>query len=312
MKQPTYSQPKPSILNTFAIFCWLWASFTPALAESPETHLKPPKIESMGTYPSFSPNGDIRRFAGETLLFDMDYMIFSKAAQAEVSFYEENGKFKCVLVAETKGLVGFLTSYVKHVYKSTFDIIDDGKRLRTATFEREIIEGNDRERIFHAIDYTTKSHYWFIYHNEILVRQFSESITGEVHLDDVLGLFYNFRNSVYGKIEKGRHYKVSTFWTKEDSKEKTSEMTIYIPTDLERLKFEEEEYDTEMGAKLLMKVLVPSDLFETKNGELYFWSSEHYIPMEAIYKDFILFGDLHLKFVKRTVNPEKTSTSKRR
>jgi hypothetical protein len=62
----------------------------------------------------------------------------------------------------------------------------------------------------------------------------------------------------------------------------------------------------------VMKVPAPSGLLETKNGELYFWSSEHYIPMEAIYKDFILFGDLNIKFVKRTVQPGKTTAFKQR
>jgi hypothetical protein len=310
MKNPIHKTSNILIITTLLIIYWLGTVSSQSLEASQELHSESTKSEPIGTYASFSPDGDIRRFSGETLFFDMDYMIFSKAAQAQISFYEENGKFKSVLVAETKGIVGILTSYVKHVYKSTFEIIDNGKRLRTIMFEREIINGEDRELVLHAMDYTALRHYWLIYHNETLVGRFDESITGEDHLDDVLGLFYNFRNSAYGKIEKGKQYKVSTFWTKEDSKEKNSEMTIYIPTDLERAEFEEKENGSEMGAKLLMKVLVPSDLFETENGELYFWSSDHYIPTEAIYKDFIMFGDLHIKFIKRTVDTDTTSTQR--
>lgn len=56
---------------------------------------------------------------------------------------------------------------------------------------------------------------------------------------------------------------------------------------------------------MLMKVQVPSDLFETEKGELSYWVSEHLIPLEAIYKDFILFGDLHFKFAKGTLQPGK-------
>ncbi len=304
MKLPPYKLLIQKILKVFFVICWLGISSTPALSETS-------KSPTLGTYASFSPNGDIRRFAGETLFFDMDFMIFSKAAQAQISFYEENGKFKCILVAETQGLVGFLTSYVKHIYKSTFDIIDNGKRLRTTTFEREIIDGSDRERIVHVMDYLAKRHYWFSYDNETLVKQDNESITGEDPLDDVLGLFYNFRNGAYGKIEKGGIYKVPTFWTKGSSRTATNEMSIYISTNSERAKFEEEESGQELAAKMLMKVMVPSDLFETKNGELYFWSSEHYVPLEAIYKDFILFGDLHIKFVKRTVLPANPLASTR-
>lgn len=307
MKQPPYRSLILLILNSFFILCWLWASSASALSENLDSRPKSPNNPSIGTYASFSPNGDIRRFAGETLFFDIDFMFFSKAAEAKITFYEENGKFKCIMTAETKGFVGFLTSHVKHVYKSTFDIIDAGKRLRVATFEREIIIGDNRERVVHAMDYSSMIHHWFIYENNTLVSQSNESIAGKGLLDDVLGLFYNFRNGVYGKIEKGQNYTIPTFWTKSKNDKKISPMQIYVATDAERQKYEEEEGAGKMkGATMLAKLKVPSDLFDTKHGDEYFWSSEHLIPLEAIYKDFILFGDLHIKLVKRTALPAKT------
>jgi len=316
MKQPIHIAYKSLYLLLLGVFFWFLTEPSSSLAGARKAASSPQKIDQLGKFDSFTLNGDIRRFAGETLYYDVDFMIFSNAAEAQMSFYEENGKFKCLLVAQTKGFVGFLTSYVKHIYKASFDIIDNGKRLRTATFDREIIVGDDRERIFHAMDHAGHRHLWFIYENGKLIKQFNKSLPENIYQDDVLGAFYNFRNAAYGEIKKGRSYDIPTFWTKggpQDSSSNIKKMSIYVPTDPEKRAYEKQEGGgTLKGTEMLMKVQVPSDLFETKNGELYYWTSAHLIPLEAIYKDFILFGDLHFKFAKGTLQPGKMTYLKQR
>jgi len=305
------SQPTRLVVNLlFSLISLTICGSSPALSLAhPEAVKSDPSeqaIDKWGKFDSFALDGDIRRFAGETLNYDVDFMIFTNAGEAQMSFYEENGKFKCRLVVQTKGFVGFLTSYVKHIYISSFYIVDGGKKLRTATFDREIIVGGERERIFHAMDYVSLRHRWFIFKNDELVGQFNKPMSENTQLDDVLAAFYNFRNAAYGKIEKGRSYNIPTFWTKDDQPEKENKISIYIPTESEQRIYEEAEgAGTMEGSKRLMKVEVPSDLFKTKNGELYYWTSEHLIPLEAIYKDFILFGDLHFRFSGGTIHRNK-------
>jgi len=306
MKQSRQSVVILLILLLFSM-TWGWGTVhSLAFAEDEKTESIEQKIDQWGQYDNFTLEGDIRRFAGETLTYDIDFMIFSNAGQAQISFYEENGQFKCLLVAQTKGFVGFLTRYVKHIYKASFYIVDGGKKLRTATFEREIIVGGERERILHAMDYASLRHHWFVFNNDELIQQFNEPLPENAQLDDVLGAFYNFRNAAYGKIETGRSYHIPTFWTKGDQSEKESEMSIYMPTESERRIYEEAEGAGKMeGSQQLVKMQVPSDLFETEEGELYFWASEHLIPLEAIYKDFILFGDVRFRFSRGTIDPRK-------
>ena len=100
-------------------------------ADSGKTEGKP------GEYESFVPAGDIRRFVGETLLIDISFLWFDNAATASVRFYKKGGNYYSVLESETIGFVGFFTSYRKHRYKSTFDIVDNGRRVRSRKFERE-------------------------------------------------------------------------------------------------------------------------------------------------------------------------------
>ncbi len=274
----------------------------------PSQNLKESKVLNIGEYASFKPEGDIRRFAGETLYYDIDFMIFSQAAKAKISFFEENHKYKSLLTVETQGFVGFITSYVKHVYEATFEVVDNGKRLRTLKFYREVTVGDEKERIVHALDHSSLLHYMFFYQNKDLMNRFKKPLPSG-YQDDVLGAFYNIRNAVYGEVKKGKTFEIPTFWTKfaddEDEGKQPKPMLVRILTDEERKRVDQkEDRGKSTSSKLLVKMLVPSDLYETKNGELYYWASNHLIPTESIYKDFILFGDLHIKLVKREFHTE--------
>ena len=52
-----------------------------------------PREYPLGEFASFEPQGDIRRFAGETLDFDISFLVFENAANATVGFYEDDGKY---------------------------------------------------------------------------------------------------------------------------------------------------------------------------------------------------------------------------
>ncbi|MDH5761491.1 MAG: DUF3108 domain-containing protein [Nitrospinota bacterium] len=269
----------------------LWNSLSPILAESS----KPPKsssiINSRGEYGSFSPRGDIRRFSGETLTYDIDFLFFNKAATAQVRFYENQGKYFATLSAETKGMVGFFTDYRKHFYKASFDIVDQGQRVRTRKFERKVINGEEEERTEHFLDYPTNTHFWFLFREGELQERHLDPIPEGVVFDDILAFFYNFRNGVYGDLKKGTTYKIDTV----PDKSMTS-ITTYINTEEEQEKFRLKERRTK-NDEMLLKVLIPKDVFNTQSGELVFWASNHYIPLETEIKGYVLLGDLHGKLV---------------
>jgi hypothetical protein len=194
------------------------------------------------------------------------------------------------------------------VYEATFEVVDNGKRLRTLKFYREVTVGDEKERIVHALDHSSLLHYMFFYQNKDLMNRFKKPLPSG-YQDDVLGAFYNIRNAVYGEVKKGKTFEIPTFWTKfaddEDEAKKPKPMLVRILTDEERKRVDQkEDRGKSTSSKLLVKMLVPSDLYETKNGELYYWASNHLIPTESIYKDFILFGDLHIKLVKREFHTE--------
>jgi len=101
--------------------------------------------------------------------------------------------------------------------------------------------------------------------------------------------FYNLRNGVYGDLEKGGTYKIDTVPEKS-----MKSITTYINTKEEQEQFRISENRIK-NDELLLKITVPKDVFKTETGELVFWTSRHYIPLETTIKDYLLLGDLHGK-----------------
>jgi hypothetical protein len=267
----------------------LLSAFYPVLNDISEQIKASALINARGEYSSFIPKGDIRRFAGETLTYDIDFLFFEKAATAKVRFYERKGKYFAALTAETKGVVGFFTNYRKHYYKSSFDIVDQGRRVQTNKFERNVVIGKEKERTVHFIDYNSRTHFWFLFSGGELKDRSTDPIPEGVIFDDILAFFYNFRNGVYGDLKKGESYKIDTVPEKS-----MKNITTYISTEKEQEQFRISE-ERAQNNELLLKVTIPKDIFKTETGELVFWSSSHYIPLETTIKDYLLLGDLHGK-----------------
>ena len=261
-------------------------------------HAAPPATlktlsSNLGEYDSYIPIGDIRRFVGETLLINISFLWFDNAATAKVSFYKEGDKYYSFLESETKGFVGFFTAYRKHRYKSAFDIIDNGQRVRTRKFEREVIMGDNVEKTTHIIDYNARTNWWFEYKNGVKTKEGQRKIPEGINFDDILATFYNFRNSVYGKVERESNYTIYTIPDKGVDK-----IPVYINSEKEAEEYGK-EYGRKKGDEMLLKAVIPKAIFKTETGELWFWISKHLLPLETTVKDYILLGDLHAVLVKR-------------
>ncbi len=289
MIRPGTKYPKYLILLALGSSLFLLSAFYPILTEISGPLKTSALINAHGEYASFTPKGDIRRFAGETLTYDIDFLFFEKAAIAKVNFYEYKGKYFATLSAETKGVVGFFTSYRKHFYKASFDIVDQGRRVRTHKFERDVIIGNEKERTVHFMDYISRTHFWFLFSGGELKDRSRDPIPEGVIFDDILASFYNLRNGIYGDLKKGGTYKIDTVPEKS-----MNNIITYISTEKEQEQFRINENRTK-NDEMLMKITVPKDIFKTETGELIFWTSNHYIPLETTLKDYLLLGDLHGK-----------------
>ena len=71
-------------------------------------------------------------------------------------------------------------------------------------------------------------------------------------------------------------------------------ITTFISTEEEEEQYRIKEKRAK-NDEMLLKVTIPKDVFKTETGELVFWASNHYIPLETTIKDYLLLGDLHGK-----------------
>ena len=248
-----------------------------------------------GKYPGFKANGDITRFEGETLYYDISFLWFNNAASAKVQFLKKRGQYYSTLEASPKGFAGFFTSYRKHSYKTEFEIIDDGKSVRPISFLRKVTIGDQAEITRHQFNYMTQKHTWSKFLNDEKIETGIDDIPVDHSFHDILTAFYNVRNGSYGPLTKGNHFKIKTIPEKGHD-----EISVHISSEQEEEVFRAVE-GREKKDELLLNIIVPKEIFETETGELMVWSSTHYIPVETTVKDYILLGDLHAIFTHREI-----------
>ena len=252
-------------------------------------------VNDTGRYPGFKTKGDITRFEGETLYYDISFLWFDNAASAKVQFLKEKGRYYSTLEASTKGFVGFFTSYRKHYYKTEFEVIDDGKSLRPISFLRQVTIGDQAEITRHQFNYITRKHIWSKFLNDEKIETGVNDIPVDHSFHDILTAFYNVRNGSYGPLTKGNHFKIKTIPEKGHD-----EISVHISSEQEEEVFRAAEV-REKNDELLLNIIVPKEIFQSTTGELMVWSSTHFIPVETTVKDYILLGDLHAIFTHRKI-----------
>ena len=86
-------------------------------------------------------------FRGEQLDYEMGFWLSKRAALGKLTFkeLETKGRYGATLQTETLGVLGWVARYRVDVYRSTMEEIDGGKRLRSLTFDEEVIIGGKLE-----------------------------------------------------------------------------------------------------------------------------------------------------------------------
>jgi hypothetical protein len=76
---------------------------------------------------------------------------------------------------------------------------------------------------------------------------------------------------------------------------------LFVFHQSKRKKFSNPLKDEKKKDELLLNIIVPKKIFQSKTGELMVWSSTHFIPVETTVKDYILLGDLHAILTHRKI-----------
>jgi hypothetical protein len=235
-------------------------------------------------------------FKGEELVYEIGVWIFRRVALGTLTFKEmrEEGRYMAVLQAETLGILGWVARYRVDTYRSVMEEVEEGRRLRSLSFEEDVKVGSKLMKRIHVFDYQKGK--WVQERRRkdgVMVRTEEEIPPGKVY-DDFLTATYNFRYGVYGAIERGRKYTVATFPRKGSS---SYELTVAGKEEEEKRRKSEKSKD---GKDFYLKLYLDPEITHSKEGLIEGWLSKDLYPIEGAIKDVTLIGDVKGRLIRNT------------
>lgn len=244
-------------------------------------------------------------FLGEELSYRIGFWFIDEMAVGSITLEEgkDPGVYLATFEAQTTGIVGWFLKYRKDKYISTMTLSEDGRSFVTRTFDKVVDKGGKVRRGKRILDYEKGVMTWRSWGGG------SPEKTGELPLpegrrvDGPLAAFYNFRSGVYGPIEGGRELTIVTF-PKEENPEPEIYVRIATPEELEKRVSEKKTY-----AEHLIDARIDKELFGQQKGEVEILFSPEMVPVEAVARDVILFGDIKGKLASVGVGMDLTKTA---
>jgi len=234
-------------------------------------------------------------FKGEELIYEIGFWLFKRVAFGRLSFREKEkkGQYLAVLETETLGILGWVSRYRVDTYRSTMEEVDGGSRLRSLSFEENVKIGNRFEKRVTLFDYPRQKWVTLKWRKDGSVQRIEEEIPPGKIYDDFLTAAYNFRYGVYGMIERGRGYTVSTFPRKGSS---SYEVRVASREEEEERRGSERVKDQK---EFFLRLLLDPEITRSKEGRIEGWLSKDFLPVEGTVKDVLLFGDVKGTLIKK-------------
>ena len=205
----------------------------------------------------------------------------------------EKGQYMAILQAETLGVLGWVARYRVDTYRSMMEEVEEGRRLRSLSFEEDVKIGSKLRKRIHSFDYQKRK--WIKVRrrkNGAMVKTEEDIPLGMVY-DDFITASYNFRYGAYGEIERGKKYTVATF-----PRKGSSNYEVKVAGKEEERRKKSEKF--EEGKDFYLKLYLDPEVTHSKEGLVEGWLSEELYPMEGTIKDVVLFGDVKGTLIKKS------------
>lgn len=250
-----------------------------------------------GAVPPSSPRTSLP--PNEDYLYDVDFLFFKDIAEGSLRLQRVGGlSYRAELVAETKGIIGFLTSYRKNHYISELEYDPAQGRFLARRYTKTVYRGLNISKSTMAIDPKNRTVRWETSSNGQAREKGVEPIPEGVAYEDLLSAFFNFRGGALGPLDRGRHLTIVTlpaYDTPPEEKERgespVRDFDVRI-ADPETERRYRQAYNRAAERGLLVLVKVPKELFGQETGEVRVWFDESLIPVSATVERAIFFGDV--------------------
>jgi hypothetical protein len=234
-------------------------------------------------------------FRGEELVYEIGVGPFKRVAKGRLSFrpLRKKGYYVATLEAETLGFLGWVTRYRVDTYRSTMEEIDEGRRFRALSFEEDVKIGDKLRKKVHLFDHQRRKWTAVRRRKDGTMTRSEKEIPQDIIYDDFLTASYNFRYGVYGEIERGKRYTVTTFPRKGNS---SYEVRVAGREEEEGRKKSEKMKE---GKEFFIRLHLDPEILHSKEGVIEGWLSKEFYPVEGAIKDVVFFGDVKGRLVKK-------------
>jgi len=238
--------------------------------------------------PGAQPAGSIGDlFTGEVLRYEVGFWLIDPVGGGVADFRNlGDGRYLVYHVGKAEGLVGWLTSYRREIYRSTMTSINNGKRLIPLKFEEYSVIGEWYRKKTTTYDYPGRK---VVIEGEKegkpMKREVMEIPAGVLY-DDPVTAFYNLRFGVYGKVEPGKEFVLRTLPSKGHE---MIRIQVAAKEEAEKALAREK---VKTGKDFLIRLLLDREMWGRKTGEMEAWFNRDLIPTSGVVKDIPWFGNV--------------------
>ncbi len=246
-------------------------------------HLAPGQVAAQETGAVRS----IQQLVGENNFYSIDFLFFSRLAEGTLRFSgtDQPNVYRAELVGRTRGVASWLSGDRTQTYTSLMELMTDGS-LRSIEHVSKI-----RKRKWGKLRNRSKRYRYDYAQGKIFEEKSKEGVVrskkehdmpeGQQPVD-MLTAFYNLRTGVYGPLVRGTKLLIPTY-----SKGKFPKIEVNILNAQQQAKH---RYFSPHG--LLVQAKIDPEIFDTGNGNLYFWLNNAGVPERGIVEDVIGLGDV--------------------
>ncbi len=237
-------------------------------------------------------------FTGEFLRYEVGFWLIDPVGGGVADFRNlGGGRYMVYHVGKAEGLVAWLTSYRREIYRSTMGTINNGKRLIPLRFEEYSVIGDWYRKKTTVYDYPARKVYTELEKvGEPKSREEIDIPLGDLY-DDPVTAFYNLRYGVYGKVEPGREFLLKTLPSK---RPEIIRIKIASKEEADRRRAAEK---VKTGKDLLIHILIDREMWGKKKGEVEIWFNRDMIPQSGVVKDIRFFGDIRGRLAEHGYSP---------
>jgi len=235
---------------------------------------------------------DITKFVGESFKFNVGFWIFNKIGTVVLQTISDGNNLVVTIDGSTTGMIdGILHRH--NVYKTTITLDKDINRLKPlSTYEKKVKGDKERVKVT-DYDYVNNIRKFTIWKDGELRREREVKLDSKVSVDGI-SAFYNLRGEMYGKIEDGAKFNISTAY-KDRSADST--ISIRIPVNSDKLY---KRKGSNLTASFAAEISIDPEVFDSKDGKVVVLFTDDLLPIGFIAKNVLGFGDLYGNLEEKT------------